>query len=74
MPRQVATIIKEGRRGTGRKEPLKESEDEERLRKQSEKKRWLKRKNQAAIKKLKKEGKVQFIAGFLFTKEEEEDS
>ena len=73
MPRQVATIIKEGRRGTGLKEPLKESEDEERLRKQSEKKRWLERKNQTAIKKLKKEGKVQPIAGFLFTKEEEED-
>ena len=73
MPRQVATIIKEGRRGTGLKEPLKESEDEERLRKQSEKKRWLERKNQTAIKKLKKEGKVQSIAGFLFTKEEEED-
>ena len=73
MPRQVATIIKEGRRGTWLKEPLKESEYEERLRKQSKKKRWLERKNQTAIKKLKKEGKVQPIAGFLFTKEEEDD-
>ena len=73
MPKQVVTIIKEGRRGTGVKERLKESEDEERRRIQSEKRKRKKRKNKAAIKKLKKEGKVQPIAGFLFTKKEEED-
>ena len=73
MPKQVVTIIKEGRRGTGVKERLKESEDEERRRIQSEKRKRKERENKAAIKKLKKEGKVQPIAGFLFTKEEKED-
>ena len=73
MPKQVVTIIKEGRRGTGVKERLKESEDEERRRIQSEKRKRKERENKAAIKKLKKEGKVQPIAGFLFTKEEEEN-
>ena len=73
MPKQVVTIIKEGRRGTGVKKRLKESEDEERRRIQSEKRKRKERENKAAIKKLKKEGKVQPIAGFLFTKEEEED-
>ena len=73
MPKQVVTIIKEGRCGTGMKEHLKESEDKERRRIQSEKKRRKERENKAAIKKLKKEGKVQPIAGFLFTKVEEED-
>ena len=73
MPKQVVTIIKEGRRETGVKERLKESEDEERRRIQSEKRKRKERENKAAIKKLKKEGKVQPIAGFLFTKEEEED-
>ena len=73
MPKQVVTIIKEGRRGTGVKERLKESEDEERRRIQSKKRKRKERENKAAIKKLKKEGKVQPIPGFLYTKEEEED-
>ena len=57
MPKQVATIIKEGRREPGVKERLKESEDEERRRIQSEKRKRKERENKAAIKKLKKEGR-----------------
>ena len=62
MPRQTATIIKEGRRGTGKKEALKESEDERRARNNKEKRRREERKNERAIKKLKKEGKLQPIS------------
>ena len=73
MPRQTATIIKEGRRGTGKKEALKESEDERRARNNKEKRRREERKNERAIKKLKKEGKLQPISAFLEVKEEPED-
>ena len=45
MPKQVVTIIKEGRRATGVKERLKESEDEERRRIQSEKRKRKEREN-----------------------------
>ena len=73
MPRQTATIIKEGRRGTGKQEALKESEDEKRARNNKEKRIREERKNQRAIKKLKKEGKVQPISAFLEVKDEPDD-
>ena len=73
MPKQIVTIIKEGRRGTGKKEPLKESDDEIRRRIKAEKERKEQRKSNLAIKKLKKEGKVQSILGFLLVKKEVEE-
>ena len=73
MPKQIVTIIKEGRRGTGKKEPLKESQYEKYLRITAEKESREQKKSNRAIKRLKKEGKVQSISGFLVCKEEEED-
>ena len=69
----VATIIKHGRRGTGKKEPLKESNYEQYLRIQRENQEKEAKRNKRAIKKLKKEGKVQSLAGFLICKKEEEE-
>lgn len=65
MPKQVVTIIKHGRRGTGKKEPLKESNYEMFLRIQAENEAKEKKKSDKAIKRLKQEGKVQSLAGFL---------
>jgi len=73
MPKQTATIIKAGRRGTGKKEPLKESNYERFLRIRESNARKEKLKSDRAIKKLKKEGKVQSISGFLTWKAETVD-
>ena len=66
LKQTVSTIIKEGRRGTGKKEPLKESSFEMYVWIQKEKEV---RKTNRAIKQLKKEGKLQSIAGFLVCNE-----
>ena len=70
MPKQTVTIIKEGRRGTGKKEPLKESSFEMYIQIQKEKEEKEVRKTNWGIKQLKKEGKVQSIAVFLFAMRE----
>ena len=72
VPKQIATIIKSGRRGTGSRETLKESSYEQYLRIQKENEAKEIKRNKTAINKLRKEGKVQSIAGFLVCKKEEE--
>ena len=59
--------------GWERKSPLKESNYEQYLRIQRENEEKEAKRNKRAINKLKKEGKVQSLAGFLICKKEEEE-
>ena len=73
MPNPIATIVRRVGGVPVKKEPLKESGYEMYVRIQKENEQKEKRKSDRAIKKLKQEGKVQSIAGFLICKEEDKE-